>query len=46
MVFNEGKFLNFFHKDYELIEEFDALTGQTFIDCRTKARDKDIYLKD
>lgn len=43
--FNEGKFLNFFHKDYELIEEFDALTGQTFIDCRTKARDKGYIFK-
>ena len=43
--FNERKFLNFFYKDYELIEEFDALAGQIFIDCRTKARDKGYIFK-
>lgn len=43
--FNERKFLNFFQKDYELIEEFDALAGTIFIDRKTKARDKGYIFK-
>lgn len=43
--FNKDKFLNYFRKDYELIEEFDALAGQIFIDYRTKARDKGYIFK-
>lgn len=43
--FNKRKFLDFFQKDYELIEEFDTLAGQILINHRIKAMDRGYIFK-